>query len=134
LTVCKGQKPEVSRSFQGYNKNMKIEHYAFGKIVIDGKTYTSDVIIYPGRVDASWWREQGHYLQAVDLADIIGAKPDTLIVGTGYSGVMTVPEETIRFVGSKGIEIWVERTERAVELYNSPKKGRTVIAALHLTC
>ena len=113
---------------------MAIEHYSFGKIVIDGKTYTSDVIIYPGRVDASWWRKQGHYLQAVDLADIIQARPDMLIVGTGYWGVMTVPEETAGFVGSKGIELRVERTEKAVELYNSTKKDRTVIAALHLTC
>ena len=113
---------------------MRIEHYSFGKIVIDSKTFTSDVIIYPGRVDASWWRKQGHYLQADDLADIIRARPDMLIVGTGYSGVMTVPEETVRFVVSKGIEIRVERTGKAVELYNSAKKKGVVIAALHLTC
>lgn len=113
---------------------MKIEHYSFGKIVIDGKTFTSDVIIYLGRVDASWWRKQGHYLQADDLDDIIRAKPDMLIVGTGYSGVMTVPDETVRFVVSKGIEIRVERTGKAVELYNNIKKEGTVIAALHLTC
>lgn len=113
---------------------MRIEHYSFGKIIIDGKTYTSDVIIYPDRVDASWWRNQGHYLQAIDLTDIIRAKPDVLIVGTGYSGVMTVPEETVIYVSSKGIEIRVERTEKAVELYNGMKRDRTVIAALHLTC
>ncbi|MCL5024502.1 MAG: MTH938/NDUFAF3 family protein [Nitrospirae bacterium] len=113
---------------------MRIEHYSFGKIVIDGKTYTSDVIVYPGRVDASWRRKEGHSLQAVDLADIIRAKPGLLIVGTGYSGVMTVPEETVGFVGSKGIELRVERTEKAVDIYNSTKKDRTVIAALHLTC
>ncbi len=113
---------------------MKIENYSSGKIVIDGRTYTSDVIIYPGRVDASWWRKKGHYLQPGDLADIIKAMPDILIVGTGYSGVMTVPEETIRFVRSKGIEIKVERTGIAVEIFNAPIKDRTVIAALHLTC
>ncbi len=115
-------------------KRMKIEHYSFGKIVINGKTYTSDVIIYPGRVDGSWWRKEGHYLQTADLTDIITARPDVLIIGTGFSGVMTVPEETIRFAKSKGIEVRVERTEKAVELYNRIGKDRTVIAALHLTC
>ena len=74
------------------------------------------------------------FVQADDLADIVRAKPDMLIVGTGYSGVMTVPEETVRFVVSKGIEIRIERTGKAVELYNSMKKEGTVIAALHLTC
>ncbi len=113
---------------------MKIEHYSFGKIVIDGKTYTSDVIIYPGRVDPSWWRKEGHYLRAVDLAGIFDAKPDVLIVGTGFSGAMTVPEETVRFVGTKGIDLRVGRTGEAVELYNRMAKDRTVIAALHLTC
>ena len=113
---------------------MKIEHYSFGKIVIDGKTYSSDIIIYPNRVDASWWRKEGHYLQAADLKDIINSKPDILIVGTGFSGVMIVPEETVGFIGSNGIEIRIERTGKAVELFNSMEKNRTVIAALHLTC
>ncbi len=102
--------------------------------MIDGRTYRSDVIIYPDRVDASWWRKQGHYLQPADLVEIIRAKPRVLIVGTGQSGVMTVPEETVRFVVSKGIEIKVERTEKAVELYNFSEKDGAVIAALHLTC
>lgn len=113
---------------------MKITHYSFGKITVDGKTYTSDVIIYPGRVDASWWRKESHYLQAADLTEVINAKPDILVIGTGYSGVMVVPEETARFVRSKGIEIRVERTEKAVELYNNLQEGKVVIAALHLTC
>jgi len=50
---------------------MKIDQYAFGKIVIDGKTYTSDVIIYPEKVDASWWRKEGHRLQPADLEKIV---------------------------------------------------------------
>ncbi len=113
---------------------MKIEHYSFGKIVIDGKTYTSDVIIYPDRVDASWWRNKGHYLQSVDLEEIIKTEPDVLIIGTGFSGVMKVPEETVRFVVSKGIELRVDKTEIAVEIYDGSEKDKKVVAALHLTC
>jgi hypothetical protein len=113
---------------------MNIEHYSFGRITIDGKTYTSDVIIYPGRVDSSWWRKQGHYLQVIDLIDVINTKPDILIIGTGYSGVMVVPNETISHLESKGIEVHVAQTEKAVELFNTLQKDRTVIAALHLTC
>lgn len=113
---------------------MKIEHYSFGRITIDGKTYTSDVIIYPGRVDSSWWRKEGHYLQVVDLTDVINAKPDILIIGTGYSGVMQVPKETINYLESKGIEVHVARTEKAVEMFNKLQKDKIVVAALHLTC
>lgn len=113
---------------------MKIEHYSFGKITIDGKTYTSDVIIYQGRVDSSWWRKEGHYLQVVDLVDVINAKPEVLIIGTGYSGVMVVPKETISHLESKGIEVHVARSEKAVEMFNKLRKKKLVIAALHLTC
>lgn len=113
---------------------MKIDLYSFGKITIDGKTYTSDVIIYPGRVDPSWWRKEGHSLHPSDIMGVFDAKPDVLIVGTGYSGVMVVPEETIRVVRAKGIDILVERTEKAVKLFNKLKQDKTVIAALHLTC
>ena len=113
---------------------MKIEHYSFGKITIDGKTYTSDVIIYPGRVDSSWWRKEGHNLQVIDLSDVINAKPEILIVGTGASGLMNVPKETISHLESKGIKVHMALTEKAVELFNKLQKDKIVIAALHLTC
>jgi hypothetical protein len=114
---------------------MKIEHYSFGSITIDGKTYTSDVIIYPGRVDSSWWRKEGHNLQVVDLVDVINAKPQVLVIGTGSSGAMRVPKGTISHLESRGIEVHAERTGKAVELFNKIQgKDKIVIAALHLTC
>jgi hypothetical protein len=113
---------------------MKIDSYAFGRIVIDGKTYTSDVIIYPGKVNASWWRKEGHVLHLADLGEALRAKPDVLIIGTGYAGVMRVPRETIDPIAVQGIEVKVERTSKAVWLYNELQGSRTVIAALHITC
>jgi hypothetical protein len=113
---------------------MKIEHYSFGKIIIDGKTYTSDVIIYPEKVGSSWWRKQGHSLHIDDLKDIIAEKPELLIVGTGNSGVMVVPHETVSYLKSKGIEVNIARTDEAVRLFNRFQKEKRTIAALHLTC
>ena len=113
---------------------MKIEHYSFGKIIIDGKSYTSDVIIYPDRVSASWWRKEGHNLDIADLTDVIKAKPDVLVVGTGYSGAMRVPQETLTHLESKGITVKVSRSSEAVELFNTLQTDKNVIAALHLTC
>ncbi len=113
---------------------MKIDSYTFGSLVVDGEMYTSDVIIYPGRVDPSWWRTEGHRLRPADLALALDAKPEVLIVGTGYSGMMVVPEETKNHIRSKGIEIYIETTGRAVDLFNSMQGKKTIIAALHLTC
>jgi hypothetical protein len=113
---------------------MKVEHYSFGKITIEGKTYTSDVIVYPERADASWWRREGHNLQIEDLADVLKAEPAVVIIGTGSLGVMKVPKKTISHLEAKGIVVYVERTGKAVELFNELQKNKIVIATLHLTC
>jgi hypothetical protein len=115
-------------------KDMRITHYSFGKITIDGKTYSSDVIIYPDHVDSSWWRQEGHLLQTADLKDIIAAKISVLIVGTGYYGAMRVPKETLDYLKSNKIETHVADTQKAVKLYNEISSERPTIAALHLTC
>jgi hypothetical protein len=113
---------------------MKITHYSFGKIIIDGMTYTSDVIIYPDHVDSSWWRREGHLLQKEDLKDIIKSGISTVIIGTGYYGTMRVPIETLDYFKSENIEAHVENTQQAVKLYNAILEKQPVVAALHLTC
>jgi hypothetical protein len=113
---------------------MDITHYSFGKIVIDGQAYTADVIIYPGRVYSPWWRKEGHKLHIADLKDVITTNPEILIIGTGYSGLMSVPQETLSYLEIQGIQTRIERTTRAVELFNEIQKSKKVIAAFHLTC
>ncbi len=113
---------------------MHIDSYSFGRIVIDGKAYTSDVIIYPGRIDAAWWRKEGHLLRPADVEEALRLGPDVLVIGTGHDGVMRVPRETLSEIAGRGIDVKVERTAQAVEMYNALQARRTVIAALHLTC
>ena len=93
-----------------------------------------NVIIYPDNIDSSWWRKEGHSLHVADLKDVVNLKPEILIIGTGYSGVMIVPDETISFLESHNIEVYIARTEKAVELFNKFRKERKAVAALHLTC
>ena len=114
---------------------MKIESYSFGKIKIDSKKYSADLIIYPDRIKSSWWRKEGHLLQLEDLEDVLDEKPDVLIIGTGYSGLMKVPEETKNLIKKNDIKIYVARTTDAVKLFNEmQEEKRKIIAALHLTC
>ncbi|RKY67487.1 MAG: hypothetical protein DRQ02_07170 [Candidatus Latescibacterota bacterium] len=113
---------------------MTIESYQFGNITIDGETYTSDVIIYPDRVDSSWWRKQGHRLSIEDLKGIMEAEPEVLVVGMGSPGLMRVPPETRDYIEARGIELVVEPTDKAWKTYNRLKDSRKVVAALHLTC
>jgi len=114
---------------------MRISEYKFGKIVIENKTYTSDVIISPEQVIDSWQRKQGHNLDITDLDDIVNAKPDVLIIGTGYYGRMWVPDETRRYLGEQGIKVRQAKTGDAVSEFNAlQKECARIVAALHLTC
>lgn len=114
-----------------------IKNYAFGKIEINSGVYTSDVIIYPDKVDSSWWRKQGHLLVPEDLQDAVKAHPDILVVGTGDSGLMRVPDSTKQWIRSQGTELVVEPTKKACSIYNNlceSEESKKIIAALHLTC
>jgi hypothetical protein len=113
---------------------MRIQHYSFGSITIDDRTYTSDVIIYPDRVDSPWWRREGHFLQMVDLKDVVKTVPEVVVIGTGHSGVMRVSDEVVRELKSKGIESRIARTTDAVNLFNEISRSKKTVACLHLTC
>ncbi len=111
-----------------------IESYHFGRIVIDGKCYTSDVIIYPDRVDAGWWRKAGHSLCADDLSDVVAFKPQVLIIGCGSAGMLKVPPATEGYIASLGIELIALPTEAACKRYNELYTKKRLVAGLHLTC
>lgn len=113
---------------------MNIDHYSFGRIIIDNKAYNSDLIIYPNRIDTHWWRKEGHLLQIDDIADVIKENPETIIIGTGYSGVMKVSNDALRLLRSKGIDVIIEKTSDAVNTFNQISKHKKTIACLHLTC
>lgn len=114
---------------------MNISGYRFGRIDIGGKTYTSDVIITPERVIDGWWRQQGHALAVADLDNVVAARPDVLVIGTGYFGRMSVSQETRRYLEAQGIQVRDARTGEAVYDFNELQKERgRVVAALHLTC
>jgi hypothetical protein len=112
-----------------------IDSYGFGRIVIDGKKYTSDVIIFPNQVMSDWWREEGHRLHVNDLDEVLKEKVDVLVVGTGYLGLMKVLTETEELMKREGVELIIQPTKEAWKTYNSlAKSGKKVVAAFHLTC
>jgi hypothetical protein len=114
---------------------MIIGAYRFGRVDVDGHAYTSDVIITPQRVLDSWWRQEGHNLAVADLADVVAAKPDIVVLGTGYFGRMAVSEKARRYLEAQGIRVREARTHQAVQDFNHLQEQHVrVVAALHLTC
>ena len=112
-----------------------VQSYRFGRIVVDGETYTRDPLLLPDRVLAGWWREEGHRLSIADLQEVLDAGPEVLVIGTGAYGLMKVPQETREALQGKGIELHIARTGEAWQLYNRlVQANRRAAAAFHLTC
>ncbi len=114
---------------------MKIKSYEFGRIEIDGKAYTSDVIIYDNHINPSWWRKEGHYLQIEDIEEILNVKPDVIILGTGKYGTMEVSDDVKKELESRSIDFVYSNTDEACKKHNEISgSGKMVVTALHLTC
>jgi len=69
-----------------------------------------------------------------DLKEVFQERPEVLIVGTGYSGLMRVPNEVSDYVKTIGIELIVQSTKEACKTFNRLVQSKRVVAALHLTC
>ena len=95
-----------------------IDSYEFFRIVVNGRRHTSDVIIFLDRVIDGWWRREGHRLYIDDLTKVLNAelKPELLIVGTGYLGLMKVSNELEEALMARRMGLWLNAQSRHAEL------------------
>ena len=112
-----------------------IETSSFGLIVIDGKQYTSDLMIYPdGHVKDSWWRKSGHRLSIDDISELVDSDPQVIVVGTGVNGLMKPEMGLGKTLSDKGIELVSLPNQEAIEVFNDLTPKKRVCACFHLTC
>ncbi|MDH4209921.1 MAG: MTH938/NDUFAF3 family protein [candidate division WOR-3 bacterium] len=111
-----------------------IEAYKFGEIKVRGKIYQNDVIIYPDHVNSQWWRKESHSLDIDDIREVIAAKPEVIVFGTGQPGLMKVTSKTVNTINDMDIETIIMPTEHACKEYNKIELQKKVIACIHLTC
>jgi hypothetical protein len=120
---------------KGEMKSMRIDDYSFGSLVINGKPYTSDLIIYPdGKIEEHWRRKRGHELCLDDIHGLIESAPDVIIAGTGVSGRVTSDEDFQKGLSALAIEFISAPNEKAIETFNELSPKKRVGACFHLTC
>jgi hypothetical protein len=111
----------------------RIEGYSFGRVLVDGREETADVVVLPGRVLRNWRRREGHSLVIEDLEEVLDDLPDRLLIGTGADGRMLPDPVTLELLRERGVEVETLRTDEAVRRYGELNPAATA-AALHLTC
>ncbi len=111
----------------------RIDGYEFGRIVVDGREETRDLIVLPSRVVRDWWRQDGHGLVLDDLAEVLEELPSHLVVGTGADGRLRPDPEVIRQLQDRGVTVEALPTGQAVRRFGELDPA-SAAAALHLTC
>ena len=97
---------------------MHIDRYEFGLIVIDGQTFKTDLLIWPGRIKSDWWRREAHLLQLDDVAEALAANPQVLVVGKGEPGKMQVDPALAAYLQDQGVELMAHPTREACRVIN----------------
>ena len=113
-----------------------IEQYTTGShMTVNGEKYHQDLKIIRGVVKGNWWRAEGHRLDTDDIQDILSARPEVFVIGTGYAGNMRVPGPVRQTIESQHIKVIAAATEDASRIFNRLEAGgRDVAGAFHLTC
>lgn len=116
-----------------------IKEYKFGSIVINNKVYNYDIEARWNNEVLRWFRKESHIINIEDVKRAVEQKPDVIIIGTGESGIAKVMENAKSEIKSKGIELFIDITGKAIEIFNnlteSEKQGqKKIIGLFHLTC
>ena len=112
-----------------------IDSYSFGKIIINGDEFSSDVLIFKNFIKHNWWRKKGHELCIEDIKKAVEEfNPTIAIVGTGKFGLMKILPETEEYLRSTNTKLIVQKTNIAFTTYNDLFRSEKVLGAFHLTC
>ena len=119
-----------------------IEEYNFGSITINGKTYNHDVEVRWNGEVLPWQREESHIIDTDDIKRAIEQNPESIVIGTGESGMVKITDRAREEILSKGIGLIIDKTEEAIKTFNIQKEEskeeegeqEKVIGLFHLTC
>lgn len=112
-----------------------IDLFGFGSMAIDGRKYTSDLIIFPdGHVRDGWWRSRGHVLTRTDVHTLVEAGSEMIIAGTGIYGRMQPEPGLEKTLGKLGIEFMAGPNDQAVTWFNNRVLTTKMGACFHLSC
>ena len=117
----------------------KIDKTKFGSITINGEEIENDVII---RLDGEVKKRKkklskqvfgtSHIVSLEEAAHVYEEGADSLIFGTGQSGMAELSPEAANFFNKKGCQVKLLPTPEAIRAWNAAEGA--VIGLFHITC
>ena len=117
----------------------KIDELTFGSIIIEGKKYRRDVLIF---TDGTVKKRKGgfliygsHKIKRQELEELSQDQPEIIIVGTGTNGAANIAPEAESWAKGKNLSLLVHPSCDAVAKLNELVEQKKKVAALiHITC
>ena len=117
----------------------RIDKLSFGSIVIDGKKYSQDVLIF---ADGTVKKRRGgflifgsHNIKKEEIQELAQDAPQTIIIGTGTNGKARIAAEVANWAKEKNLNLLVQPSHEAVARLNElSEQGKKVVALIHITC
>jgi len=118
----------------------KIDELTFGSIVIEGKKYRRDVLIF---ADGTVKKRKGgflmfgsHKIKEREMEELSQGHPEVIIVGTGTDGAAHIAPEAESWAKGKNLSLLVQSSYDAAAMVNeiAEQKNKKVAALIHITC
>ena len=109
-----------------------IETVSLGKLLFKGKVSRSDTIVYKDHMNTKWWINSRTCIEPGDLDEVIKAEPEVVVVGLGFMMPVSISDAAIAALEDNGIEVHVEKSEKAAELFNEFTPKKKTIGLFHL--
>jgi hypothetical protein len=117
----------------------KIDELTFGSIVIEGKKYRRDVLIF---ADGMVKRRKGgflmfgsHKIKKEEIEKLTQGQPETIIVGTGTNGAANIAPDAESWAKGNNLNLLIQPSYDAVAKLNELTEQKKKVAALiHITC
>jgi len=117
----------------------KIDSFSFGSIVVDGKKYRRDLILFPdGTVKqrkGGLWIFGDHNIKKEEIEELFQAGAEVALVGIGTSSKARVSDAARKYVQEANLDLSILPSSEAVEKWNQMlDQGKKVAALIHITC
>lgn len=111
---------------------MAIDSVSFGEVVIDGKTYYSDVIVWwDGKVD---YVPKDRLISVDDMRRLLEREPTDIVIGTGIEGMIRISEDAVYLAETRKVDLFIEVSHKALQIFNGlVKDGKKAVAVIHTT-
>ncbi|NOZ75520.1 MAG: hypothetical protein GXO90_09155 [FCB group bacterium] len=119
-------------------KSLRIQSHRWGMIRLEDGRQFKDVKLWPGHAREWDWNETGTRhspgIQLSDLQECLETPIQRIILSKGRLNRLRVPEALITELESKGYQVAVLPTDKAIISYNESIPHLSVAALIHSTC